>query len=105
MADMEKDNVNLDTRNCAECGQEYVVGGGGQKGNSSPAVRIIETERGRVAVGYCSGRCLTKAQGGKFEQTLAYRTNFYWGVDLNEVSPPGCLAPARRVKIHYGDGT
>ncbi len=94
---MEKFEINhhdFTEVECPHCHIHYLLQGGGQKSGSSSAVHIEAGPKGKV-IGYCSSRCLNESQGGRIEDTMAYRVMKDWGLNYDEIFPVGYLAPAR----------
>lgn len=94
---MDRDFENgktVATRVCsnADCGIEYGVGAGGQKGEASPVVWVPSPRD--PALGFCSLRCKTFHTGGNVEQ-LENVYEAFFGTKLPE---SGQLAPARKVR-------
>ena len=82
------------SRKCANpnCNTIYIVQNGGQKAGSSPAVHIEKV--GETPKGYCSTRCLFKANG--WDSNELKKLYLKYGIDYDKVFPEGYLAPARR---------
>ncbi|KKQ26398.1 MAG: hypothetical protein US39_C0001G0152 [Microgenomates group bacterium GW2011_GWC1_37_12b] len=80
-------------RVCPKCKWLYVVQHGGQKSGSSPYVSVREV--GGKATGYCSPRC--RPRKSSLKDTKAWYKSF--GVDYDEVFPPGYLAPSRIPRV------